>query len=180
MDIIVVEGTHDAIRIQSIYPDCPCVVTNGSQISKKTLEYIKELSKNNTIILFTDPDSAGERIRSKILEVVPDVKQAFLRKKDCISKNKKKVGIEHASREAIVDALSHISITPNQNPTITTEDLYRYGLLGNTNSAKLRQQVSDWYNIGNPNGKTFLKRLNLMGITVEQLEETICKIREKS
>ena len=39
---------------------------NGSEISDETLDLIKELSKNHNIIVFTDPDYPGERIRKKI------------------------------------------------------------------------------------------------------------------
>ena len=49
MDIIVVEGVHDVIKVERAIPNCHCVITNGSEISKETIEYIKELSKNNNI-----------------------------------------------------------------------------------------------------------------------------------
>ena len=88
--VIVVEGLHDKIRIESIYPDAQIVITNGSEISSKTIELIQSLSQTNEIIIFTDPDSPGEKIRNEIALAVPTAKHAFLRKKDAISKNKKK------------------------------------------------------------------------------------------
>ena len=102
MDIIVVEGTHDVDKVLKAIPDANCVITNGSEISNDTINYLKELSKNNNIIVFTDPDSPGEKIRKTIDENISNCKHAFLRKKDCISNNHKKVGIEHASKEAIM------------------------------------------------------------------------------
>ena len=56
----------------------------GREIDNKTIELIKMLSIDNEIIVFTDPDSPGERIRNIISEACPTVKHAFLRKKDCI------------------------------------------------------------------------------------------------
>ncbi len=176
MDIIVVEGVHDVIKVERAIPNCHCVITNGSEISKETIEYIKELSKNNNIIVFTDPDSPGERIRKIIEENVPNCKHAFLRKKDCISNNHKKVGIEHASLEAIRDALKHIYTKSNNIDTITINELYNLGLVGNSNSSVLRDKISDYLNIGKPNSKTFLKRLNILQITREDLEKIICTI----
>ncbi|MCR5647360.1 MAG: toprim domain-containing protein [Acholeplasmatales bacterium] len=39
-DIIVVEGTHDVIKIHEAYPNANCVITNGSEISIETINYI--------------------------------------------------------------------------------------------------------------------------------------------
>ena len=176
MDIIVVEGTHDVSKIKSVYPNANCVITNGREIANETIELIKELSKLNNIIIFTDPDSPGEKIRSIIAEAVPNAKHAFLRKKDCISSNNKKVGIEHASKEAIKEALSNI-YSNNNITTITNQDLYSLGLNGNNDSAILRDKISDILNIGRPNCKTFLKRLNLLGLTKKDIEELLCKVK---
>ena len=177
-DIIVVEGTHDEARIKEIYPLCHCVVTNGSEISDETLDLIKELSKNHNIIVFTDPDYPGERIRKKIEEIVPNSKHAFIRKKDSISNNKKKVGVEHAKLDIIKEALDNVyTYNPNDNMLITNNDLYELGLNGFPNSKILRDKVSEILNIGKPNSKTFLKRINLIGITKEKLEEILCKIK---
>ena len=175
--VIVVEGLHDEIKIKSIYKDAHCVITNGSEISDDTIKLIKELSKMHEIIVFTDPDSPGERIRKIVLDSVPNAKQAFLRKKDCISNNKKKVGIEHASKEAIIEALDNIYSNNNQLDTITNIDLYNLGLNGDIDSALLRDKISDYLNIGKPNCKTFLKRLNLLQISKKDLEEIICKVK---
>lgn len=176
MDIIVVEGAHDVSKVKSVYPDANCIITNGREIAKETIDLIKELSKTNNIIIFTDPDSPGEKIRSIITEAVPNAKQAFLRKKDCISSNKKKVGIEHASKELIKEALSNVYSNSNVI-TITNQDLYSLGLNGSNDSAILRDKISDILNIGRPNCKTFLKRLNLLGLTKTDVEELLCKVK---
>ena len=177
-DIIVVEGLHDEIRLKSIYPNCNCVITNGSEISKETLDYIKELSKNHNIIIFTDPDSPGEKIRSRILEVVPNAKNAFIRKKDSISHNHKKVGVEHAKKDVIIDALDGIYNKESKSiGTLTNLDLFKLGLNGDSNSAKIRNMISNELNIGMPNSKQFLKRCNTLGITYEKLEEMTWKIK---
>jgi len=178
VDIIVVEGTHDESRIKKLYPLANFVVTNGSEISNETLELIKELSKKNNIIIFTDPDYPGERIRKKIEEIVPNALHAFIRKKDSISNNKKKVGVEHASLDSIKEALENVyTYNPNNVNLVTNNDLYELGLTGFSNSKILRDKVSEILNIGKPNSKTFLKRINLIGITKEKLEEILCKIK---
>ena len=175
--IIVVEGYHDESKIKAVYPELDVVVTNGSEISKETLNLIKELSKNNEIVIFTDPDYPGERIRKKILELVPNAKQLFLRKKDCISNNNKKVGIEHASKELIKEALDSILVVNKNENNLTTNDLFDLGLIGSSNSAIIREKLADYLNLGKPNGKTILKRLNILGLNKNEVEALICKLK---
>lgn len=177
MDIIVVEGIHDESKIKSVFPDAYCIITNGREIKKQTIEYLQKLSENNNnIIVFTDPDSPGEKIRGIIDSSIKNCKHAFLRKKDCISANKKKIGIEHASKEAIKEALNNVYTMTSQQ-TITMKELFELGLNGLTNSSNMRAMIADYLNIGKPNCKSFLKRVNSLGLTKKDIEEIICKIR---
>ncbi|MDE7263196.1 MAG: ribonuclease M5 [Anaeroplasmataceae bacterium] len=174
--VIVVEGLHDSMRIHSIYPEANIVITNGREISDETLTFIKSLSETNEIIIFTDPDTPGEQIRTIVANAVPKAKHAFLRKKDAISKNRKKVGIEHASKECIIESLKHIYSNDVLADTINVEDMYSFGLTGMPNSGRLREFISLELNIGKPNAKTFLKRLNMLQITKEDLKELCRKL----
>ena len=176
-NIIVVEGYHDESKIKAVYPNLDVIVTNGSEISKETLNLIKKLSEDNEIVIFTDPDYPGERIRKKILEVAPNAKQLFLRKKDCISNNNKKVGIEHASKELIKEALDSILIVNKNENHLCMNDLFDLGLIGSNNSAILREKLADYLNLGKPNGKTILKRLNILGLNKNEVDALICKLK---
>lgn len=172
-DIIVVEGNHDVIKIKKAYPNANCCITNGSEISIETIRYLKEMSKLHRIIIFTDPDSPGEKIRSEILKEIPNALNAFIRKKDSISKNNKKVGVEHASVLDIKKALDGIynsEITINKS-NIKLSDLYDLGLIGDVNSSIIRDKISDMLNIGRPNSKQFLKRINSLGLELDKLKE---------
>ena len=161
--VIVVEGLHDKNRIESVYPNAHVVITNGSEISDDTIKMIQTLSKTNQIIIFTDPDSPGEKIRNQIALAIPSAYHAFLRKKDSISKNGKKVGIEHASKECIIESLSNVYSNQQEEDTITLQDIYELHLMGMPNSSNLREKLSDELNIGKPNAKTFLKRVTGLG-----------------
>ena len=168
--VIVVEGIHDQMIIERIYPQANVVITNGSEIAGETIEFLKVLSSTHDIIIFTDPDTPGEKIRNKIAKAIPTAKHGFLRKKDAISKNHKKVGIEHASIACIKESLDHL-ITDFKTPnTIHLKDLYDLKLLGMPNSGLLRDAISEKLNIGKPNGKTFLKRVNMLRMSREELE----------
>ncbi|MBO5541838.1 MAG: DUF4093 domain-containing protein, partial [Acholeplasmatales bacterium] len=110
-------------------------------------------------------------------EIVPNCKHAFIRKKDAHSSNNKKLGVEHATKEVIIECLENVYENNTSNETITNLDLFDLGLTGKKDSALLRDKISDKLNIGRPNNKTFLKRLNLIGITRKNLEEIICQIK---
>lgn len=174
--IIVVEGIHDQTAVQRCFPNANVVITNGSEIAVETIEFLKKLSVTNDIIIFTDPDSPGEKIRNKIADAIPKAKHAFLRKGDAISKNHKKVGIEHASTECIKASLTQLISNSKDVDTIVLEDLYSLKLLGMPNSKNLRAAISEELNIGMPNGKTFLKRLNMIKISREELKDLCQKL----
>ena len=82
--VIVVEGKSDVTFLQE-FVDAIFVTTNGSEISKETIEYIKELKKNNRVIVLTDPDSPGNRIRNILNEQIDGLEHAFVDKKVSIS-----------------------------------------------------------------------------------------------
>jgi ribonuclease M5 len=173
-EIVVVEGMHDLERLKSIYTDIDVLITNGSEIDKY-LPTIIEASKKRDIILFLDPDYPGERIRKKISSVIPNAKHAFLKKDLAISKNKKKVGIEHAKKEDIIEALEKVLSPVESSEKVTYLELYDLGLFGDENSSKLRDYVSSELNIGHTNGKTFLKRINMFNISIETIKNVLTK-----
>lgn len=169
--VLICEGVHDVIKIQSVFPNLECIITNGSEISIETIEMIKEYSKKYEIILFFDPDYPGERIRNKILEVVPNAKNAYIEKELCISQNHKKVGVEHAKKEDIKRILTPLLNSNLKKPSILTiNDLIELKIEG---SKATREFVARYYNIGVPNNKTLLKRLMSLGVTKEELKEII-------
>ena len=101
----------------------------------------------------------------------------FLRKKDCISSNNKKVGIEHASKELIKEALDSILIVNKNENNLDMNDLFDLGLIDSNNSAILREKLADYLNLGKPNGKTILKRLNILGLKKDEVDALICKLK---
>lgn len=174
-EIIVVEGLHDVQKLQSIDPSIECIFTNGSEISPKTIELIKQAQQTRGVILFMDPDFPGRKITQTIMDLVPDVKVAFIEKKKTISKNGKKVGIEHASKADILEALSHFhSIDESRKvPVITMTELYQLGLCGQPHSFDSRAKVSQALHLPPTNAKTLLKWLNMLRISLSQVKEVL-------
>lgn len=163
----------------SSFLEADIIYTNGLGLNGKTRENIKELYKQGReFIVLTDPDYPGEVIRRQILEIIPDSKHAFIKKKTAISKNKKKVGVEHTTKEEVIKALeSLISFVEIKN-SITLEDFYDLGLIGQIKSKELRDEICDVFCLGYGSAKTILKRINMTSITKENLEEKVKEIKD--
>jgi len=172
-EVVVVEGYHDLAKLKEIYSNIDVIITNGSEISPETLEELKKLNESRGLILFLDPDYQGERIRRIINDYVGETKHAFMKKSDCINKNKTKVGIEHADFEKIKQALDKIYVQNNNVKNLDIKDLYYYNLIGDKGSKELRRKVTESLGIGLCNGKTLLKKLNMFNITKEELESLL-------
>lgn len=86
------------------------------------------------------------------------------------------LGVEHASFEDLEKALSGLvgSYEDEHFFDITKSDLMRLGLLMGSDSRKRREYLGELCVSANGNGKQFLlKRLELFGICLAQVEETM-------
>ena len=126
------------------------------------------------------PDYNGERIREIIMEAVPTAKHAFLNRGEASPKSKtrgRSLGVEHANFEDIQKALARVlgSYDDDNQFDISKSDLMKLGLLMGSDSRKRREYLGEALRIGYCNGKQLLKRLELFGITLEELEEVMAK-----
>jgi len=101
-EIIVVEGKDDVSAIKRAI-DAETIITGGFGFRNNVIERIKEAAKRRGVIIFTDPDFAGEKIRKTIASKVPGCKHAFLPKEQATKDGD--IGIENASPENIILAL---------------------------------------------------------------------------
>jgi len=177
-EVIVVEGKDDTTAVKRSV-DADTIETNGSAISKETLMKIQHAQEKRGVIVFTDPDYPGRRIRAIIEEHVPGVKHAFLSKEKTIAKNGKGLGIEHAKDADIRSALENV-YTPKTETDTTTEIpikiLVEAKLIGYSNSRDRRTKLGELLKIGYTNGKQLQKRLSVFQISVKQLEEAISQL----
>lgn len=176
-DVIIVEGKSDSYKIK-LAVNADTIETNGSAVSDTTIKKIKLIAKNRNIIIFTDPDFNGNRIRRIVSEAVPQAKHAFLARslaKASHDNPHKSLGIEHAQVTDIVNALKNVmTISEIEKENLyDLEDLYAYGFLGRDNSKYLRQFVGEYLGIGYANAKGFIKRLNMFGVKKEEIEEAL-------
>lgn len=164
--ILVVEGKSD-VEFLSNFLDCEFIITNGSEISSDTISLIKSLSQNKNIIVLTDPDSPGKRIRDIINREVDGCYNAFIRKELSIRKNK--VGVAESTKEEVLKSLQNIHLFKrnNEKPLITYKDLIIFGYLALDNK-KFRTFLANKYGFDVVNTKTLIKRINMLNIPIEK------------
>jgi ribonuclease M5 len=177
-EIIVVEGKSDTLAIHQAL-EADTIETNGSRVSRRTIEIIRNAQARRGVIVLTDPDYPGERIRKIVSREVPGCKHAFITRKQGRGGVHESLGIEHASPEAICEALSRV-YTQFEAPEeqISLQQLRTYGLLGGPESRRLRQRLGDTLKIGYSNGKQLYKRLKMFQITPEELGAALRMIKK--
>ncbi|HAT53907.1 MAG TPA: ribonuclease M5 [Lactobacillus sp.] len=176
-EVLVVEGKDDTKRIQQAV-DADTFETNGSALNATKLAQIKQLQATRGVIVLTDPDFNGERLRKLISAAVPEAKHAFITRKQGVPENAGgSLGVEHASVEVIRAALQHLSTgTQDDQPLIFQQDLLRAGLIGQPDSRQRREQLGEALNLGYVNGKQLLKRLQLFQVSREDFDQAVAKL----
>jgi len=180
-EVIVVEGRDDTAKVLQAV-DADTIETNGSAINQSILKQIQHVKDKRGVIIFTDPDYPGERIRRIIDEAIPGCKHAFLPREKARAKHPRNnsLGIEHAPVEAIRQALSGVyERMENEDNEIDKKDLLAYGLIGGANASSRRKRIGEILQIGHTNGKQLLKRLTMFQITKLQFEQAVRQILQE-
>lgn len=152
---VVVEGKYDKIKLSSLI-DAVIIQTNGYGIFKDSdkLALIRYYAAKTGIIIMTDSDSAGFKIRNFIKGAVdkndtvinvyiPDIfgKEKRKLKPSCEGK----LGVEGVDKEIILEALAKAGVcaesSDNNSEKINKTDLFELGLSGGKNSSLLRKKL---------------------------------------
>jgi ribonuclease M5 len=172
-EIIVVEGKDDTVAIKRAL-DADTIETNGSAINEQTIKKIKLAQETRGVIIFTDPDFPGQKIRQTIDQNVPGCKHAFLPKGEALHKRGKGVGVEHATPESIRKALKEVQVMQDSIvEQITQEDLITAGLIGGSGSKEKRERLGEILNIGYTNGKQLHKRLMMFQVSKQDFARAL-------
>lgn len=172
-EVIVVEGKTDVATLSNIVK-AEYITTNGFEISDETIELIRKVNETRGVILFLDPDGPGEKIRMKIMNKIPNLKHAFVNPK--YAKKGKKLGVAETDKEHILEALENIVTLKEREINITYLDFFELGLVGSNNTLEKRMKIEDYFKIGHGSAKTCLKRLNMLGVTLNELKEVTNKL----
>ncbi len=174
--VVVVEGKYDAIKLDSIVDGLIIPVHGFSVYSddeKKNL--LKQLGRKNGIILITDSDFAGFRIRnyvqnicrgSEIINVyIPPVQGKESRKQSPSKEGL--LGVEGIDKTTLLRCLQDAGVTTGQSSVVkddmTYSDLFELGLSGTANATENREKLAKYLNIPTKlSKKALLEVLNRM------------------
>ena len=176
-EVLVVEGKVDVLAVSRAV-EADCIITDGFRLSPRTIASIGDAYKRRGIIILTDPDPAGERIRRFLSKKFPEAKHAFVPKEEATANDD--IGVEQASPEAIRAALEKVR-TLDWNPAerFSAADLIAAGLSGGDGASERRARLGARLGVGFANAKTFLKRLNHYGVTREEFDAGLQELDEE-
>ncbi len=155
--VILVEGKYDAARLAGI-TDATILCTDGFGIYTDGVrqKMLKALARKNGLIILTDSDAAGFRIRTFVTNIVgaEHVVQAYIPAQEGKEKRKAEpgkeglLGVEGIADDTLYQILQDVLQTqqpPDQaepvKREITYTDLYEWGLSGTEGAAERKTIV---------------------------------------
>lgn len=183
---VIVEGKYDKIKLSSIL-DAVILVTNGFQIYRdaEKMALIRYYAKMTGVIILTDSDAAGFRIRSFLKGTIhegtvfhvyiPDIYGKERRKEKPSAEGK--LGVEGIEKAQLLEAFQKAGILASEAPPrtdqITHYDLYALGLSSGADSRSRRRALQK--QLGLPellSAASLLEVLNTM-MTKFELEQQL-------
>ncbi|ARU90884.1 primase-like protein [Spiroplasma clarkii] len=170
--VIIVEGKTDTAKLQTVFgaENVQTFETSGLGLTPRALQTIAKLNQTQGVIVFTDPDAPGVKIRELINSYL-DYKcfNAFIDKNKII--NSKKIGIAEADETDIRQALEKlVEFKGKEINSISYEEF-----LDNDFYLKpVRQKIAQHFNWNEKiNAKTLFKWLNLVNLTVVDVRKIL-------
>ncbi len=151
---VIVEGKYDKIKLSSVV-DAVIITTNGFSVikDKEKLEIIRFFAKNKGIIILTDSDSAGFKIRNFLKGAISDGKITNVYIPDIFGKEKRKavpskegkIGVEGIDTQILLEAFRKAGVisteADSRREPVIKLDLFEVGLSGGNNSAEKRSEL---------------------------------------
>ena len=158
--VLIVEGKYDAVRLAHL-TDAMILLTDGFGIykDKQRQQLFRALAQKNGLILLTDSDAAGFRIRTYITNLVgaEHVVQAYVPAIHGKEKRKRapgkegKLGVEGIPEQLLQKAFEEAGVGVQQvqraAQPITKMDLFELGLSGTADSAQRRKKLMHRLNL---------------------------------
>ena len=173
-EVIVVEGRDDISAVRQAV-DAELIATGGFCFGAPRLAQIAAAHRRCGVIVFTDPDTAGEQIRQRIVDHIGPCKHARLPRSACTRDGD--IGIENAAPAHIRAALLAARCLQTQARTeFTIADLSRHRLVGAPDASTRRAVVATALSLGRVNARQLLSRLNHYGITRAEFTAAVEKL----
>lgn len=203
--VILVEGKYDAARVSGIV-DGTILCTDGFGIytDGARQKMLRQLARKNGLVILTDSDAAGFRIRNFVTNIVgePYVLQAYVPAQKGKEKRKAQpgkeglLGVEGISDDVLYDILEPLlaqdalptqesagesnqtSANEPDTQSITYTDLYTWGLSGTAGAAERKTALLQRLNLPpRLSKKAMVEVLNRLH-TRQEIEDTLRILNE--
>lgn len=161
--VIVVEGKEDVSYLSS-FINAYFFTTNGLDINQEKLDFLSRASKANKIIVMTDSDAAGEKIKNIIKSQINGVFE--VKTSGNARKNYKKHGVAESDKKEIIELLKPYTV--NYEIVHVDYDLVSLVSLDKNPSLK-REQIIKKYRLIPGDNKYLENQLNILKISKEEL-----------
>ena len=168
---IIVEGRYDKAKLSGLV-DATILTTDGFGIfhNREKLQLIRRLAAKNGIILLTDSDAAGFKIRHFLAGAIPKEQIIHVYIPDLFGKERRKtqpsaegkLGVEGIPAQLLLEAFQKAGVStevvsrPEPRKPVTMADLMEWGICGGPDSAQKRRLLL--HRLGLP------QRLNVKGM----------------
>ena len=189
---VIVEGRYDKAKLSSFLSG-DIIQTDGFRLfsDKKKLALIRRLAQADKVVVLTDSDRAGFRIRGHIAGAVPPEKLIHVYIPRVPGKERRKarpsaegtLGVEGMDAEVLREALEKAGALADSQPPerspITKGDLYALGLSGGEGSAALRRRLLRRLDLPEGIGANALPGVLTRLVTLEELAALTARLREE-
>lgn len=186
-EAVIVEGKYDKIKLSGIL-DTVIVETDGFAVfkDKEKQHLIRFLAEKRGIIIMTDSDSAGFKIRSFLKGIIKNdnVKNVYIpdiygkeKRKNEMSKEGK-LGVEGMETKIIMTALEKAGVLYDENSKkegkeITHTDFFEDGISGGENSSQIRKAFAKQLGLPELISSSALLKIINSYMTYEEYKEVI-------
>lgn len=189
-EAVIVEGKYDKIKLSGIL-DTIIIETDGFAIFKdrEKQKMIRFLAEKRGLVILTDSDSAGFKIRSFIKGItkcenvknvyIPDVYGKEKRKTEFSKEGK--LGVEGMKAQVIIDGLKKAGVICDENDKktsreITHTDFFEDGISGGENSSRTRKALARELELPERISSSSLLKIINSYMTYEEYKNIIEKI----
>ena len=189
-EAVIVEGKYDKIKLSGIL-DTIIIETDGFAIfkDKEKQKMIRFLAEKRGLVILTDSDSAGFKIRSFIKGITKceNVKNVYI--PDVYGKEKRKtefsregkLGVEGMKAQVIIDGLKKAGVICDEDDKktsreITHTDFFEDGISGGENSSRTRKALARELELPERISSSSLLKIINSYMTYEEYKNIIEKI----
>ncbi len=192
-EAVIVEGKYDKIKLSAII-DTVIIETDGFAVfkDKEKQKLIRFLAEKRGIIIMTDSDSAGFKIRNFINGItkseniknvyIPDIYGKEKRKTEASKEGK--LGVEGMKPDVILSALQKSGVLYDENEKterreITYTDFFEDGISGGENSSEIRKALAKQLDLPERISSSSLLKIINVYMTYDEYKEAVKTVKRK-